>query len=233
MSRGARSALAALVVVCAILPSASYAQDGAVLKADFRIVMTSDSACDVTADLVLDRRDTGDVVHRLQLFDGAQAELAGVTGATIKSNPAIDGRTLVLTVTPAPSPAGPYSIRYRVTQPAKWGYRCPLFLPTLPMTGQMGAVRLDVALPPGSTATRGTFPAFTWTQERGTAFRGSSAIGHIPAFVQVPFRDAGHDPGWWARQDIATVTDTTAVVVLVLGTLFWVWRSRAAKAARP
>jgi hypothetical protein len=228
MSRGAQSALAALVVVCALLPSASYAQESAVLKADFRIVLTSDTTCDVTADLVLDRRDAGDVVHRLQLFDGAQAELAGVTGASIKANPAIDGRTLVLTVTPASSAAGAYSIRYRVIQPVTWGYRCPLWLPTLPMTGQMGAVRLQVTLPPGSTATRGTFPAFTWTQEQGAA-----SIGHIPAFVQVPFRDAGHDPGWWARQDIATMTDMTAVVVLVLGTLFWVWRARAARAARP
>ena len=100
MGRRAGWALAALVVVCAVMPSVLEGQERSLVsRADFRIVMTSATTCDVTADLVLDRREGGDVVHRFQLFDGAQAELGGVTGATVKSSPVVDGRTMVLTGT--------------------------------------------------------------------------------------------------------------------------------------
>ena len=230
MSGGARSAFAALLVVCCLQPGSSFGQDRAVLRqADFRVAMTSPTACDVVADLVLASNGSREVTHRLQLFDGAAAELLGVSGGARQAGaPRIEGRTMVLAVVLDPSVPGPYTIRYRVTQPDEWSYRCPLWVPTTPTDGQSRAVRLQIDVPSGTAPTRGSFPAFTWSPSH----QGTTTIGHVPAFVRVPFLASGHDPGWWARQDLASVTDTTAIVVLVGGTVIWVWRARAARPAR-
>ncbi len=230
MSRGARSAFAALVAVCCMLPTPSRAQPPAMLRqADVRVLLTSPNACDVTSNLTVEAKSRIEVIHRLQLFEGARAELIGVSGAgKAAAAPRMDGRTMVLAVALDPSTPGPYTIRYRVTQPDEWSYRCPLWVPTTPTDGQAGAVRLQIDVPSGTVPTRGSFPAFTWSSNH----QGTAMIGHVPAFVRVPFLAAGHDPGWWARQDLATITDTTAIVVLVVGTLIWVWRARAARPVR-
>jgi hypothetical protein len=229
MSRGARSALAALSAVCCLLPSPVLGQSPAVLRqADVRIALTSANACDVTADLTIESKSRVEVIHRLQLFEGARAELGGVSGAGKQAGvPRLEGRTMVLGVALDPSASGPYTIRYRVTQPDEWSYRCPIWVPVTPTDGRVGAVRLQIDVPPGTVPTRGSFPAFTWTQSQP----GTASIGHVPAFVRVPFMAAGHDPGWWARQDLATLTDTTAIAVLVIGTVIWVWRARVAARA--
>src|SRR5262245_27864422 len=225
MSGGARLAVAALVICGFVLPATALAQSAAVLRrADIRVVLTSAHSCDVTADFTIDSKSPIEVIHRLQLFEGARADLVGVSGAGKEAGvPRVEGRTMVLGVAGGPAAQGPYSIRYGVTQPDTWQYRCPIWLPSTPTDGQGGSVRLQVEVPQGTVPTRGAFPAFSWSQSQGTA-----RIGHVPAFVRVPFLEAGHDPGWWARQDLASLTDTTAIVVLVIGTVIWVWRSRAA-----
>jgi hypothetical protein len=228
MSGGARSALAALVICC-LLPASPFGQSAAVLRrADVRVALTSAHSCDVTADFTIETKSRIDVIHRLQLFEGARAELVGVSGAGKEAGvPRVEGRTMVLGIAVEPAAPGPYSIRYRVTQPDEWQYRCPIWLPSTPTDGQTGSVRLQVDVPPGTVPTRGSFPAFSWSQSQ----QGTARIGHVPAFVRVPFLEAGHDPGWWARQDLASLTDTTAIAVLVIGTVMWVWRSRAATRA--
>ena len=223
MSGGARSVLAALVIGC-LLPASSFGQSAPVLRrADVRVALTSAHSCDVTADFTIESKSRIDVVHHLQLFEGARAELVDVRGAGKETGiPRLEGRTMVLGITVEPAAQASYSIRYRVTQPDEWQYRCPIWLPSTPTDGQAGSVRLDVEVPPGTVPTRGSFPAFSWSERQGAA-----RIGHVPAFVRVPFLEAGHDPGWWARQDLASLTDTTAIAVLVIGTVIWVWRSRA------
>jgi hypothetical protein len=214
----------AAVCVCSLLASPSFGQSRPVLRrADVRVVMTASTACEVAVELLLDPNEAGEVVHRLQLFEGARAELIAVGGsARAAGDPRLEGRTMVLTVVPDASGSGPYTVRYRVTQPEEWSYRCPIWVPTTPTDGVSRAVRLQVDVPSGTVPTRGSFPAFTWSENH----QGTATIGHVPAFVRVPFLEAGHDPGWWARQDLASLTDATAIVALVLGTLVWVWRAR-------
>ena len=226
MSGGARSALAALVICGCVLSAPALGQSAAVLRrADVRVTLTSAHSCDVTADFTIESKSRIDVIHRLQLFEGARAELVGVSGAGKEAGiPRQEGRTMVLGIAVEPAVPGPYSIRYKVTQPDEWQYRCPIWLPSTPTDGQTGSVRLQVDVPPGTVPTRGSFPAFNWSQSQ----QGTARIGHVPAFVRVPFLEAGHDPGWWARQDLASLTDATAIAVLVIGTVIWVWRSRAA-----
>ncbi len=154
MSRGARSALAALSAVCCLLPSPVLGQSPAVLRqADVRIALTSANACDVTADLTIESKSRVEVIHRLQLFEGARAELGGVSGAGKQAGvPRLEGRTMVLGVALDPSASGPYTIRYRVTQPDEWSYRCPIWVPVTPTDGRIGAVRLQIDVPPGTVA---------------------------------------------------------------------------------
>ena len=228
MSGGARLALAVLVLCC-LLPASSFGQTAAVLRrANLRVAFTASHTCDVAADFTVESTSRIEVIHRLQLFEGARAELVGVTGAGKEAGvPRIEGRTMVLAVAIDPAASGAYTIRYHVVQPDQWQYRCPIWLPSTPTNGQAGAVRLQIDVPPGTASTRGSFPAFSWTSNH----QGTAAIGHVPAFVRVPFLEAGHDPGWWARQDLASLTDTTAIAVLVIGTVIWVWRSRATAGA--
>ncbi len=221
---GARWAVPALAAACCLLPSIAYGRAGAILRrADVNVVMTGPTGCEVTAALTLDPNGTTEVLHRLQLFDGASAELVDVTGAARASAaPRLEGRTMVLVVSLDPAGSGAYTIRYRVTQPGEWSYRCPLWVPTTPTDGRSRAIHIQVEVPAETMPTRGAFPAFTWSPGN----HGTITIGHVPAFIRVPFRAPGQDPGWWARQDLATVTDATAIIVLVVGSLVWLWRAR-------
>ena len=94
--------------------------------------------------------------------------------------------------------------------------RCPLWVPAAPADGVSRAVRISVALPPGMSA-HSTMPAFTWAGSTGT-----TTLGHIPAFVLVPFAPAGESAAW----DISTVMDALTVLVFVGATGIWIWRRR-------
>jgi hypothetical protein len=108
-----------------------------------------------------------------------------------------------------------YELAYSVRQVAMQN-RCPLWVPAAPADGVSRAVRISVALPPGMSA-RSTMPAFTWTGSTGAA-----TLGHIPAFVLVPFAPAGASATW----DISTTMDVLTVLVFACATGIWIWRRR-------
>jgi hypothetical protein len=210
--------------VCLLGPAEALAQGRAVVlrQADVRIVMNSPTACDVTAALTLEVDRPTDLMHRLQIFEGARAELLNIDGrARTTTGLRPEGRTMIFGLRLDAAGQHTYSIRYRVTQPDAWEYRCPVWLPSAATDGGLGVVRLQADVPAGAAPAGGSFPALSWQAGHGTA-----TIGHLPAFVRVPFFAPGHSPGWIDRQDLATVTDVTAVVLLAAGSLVWVWRRR-------
>jgi hypothetical protein len=154
------------------------------------------------------------VEHRLEMLEGARATLDGLDGA-VAAPPVAAGRTLVLQVGPS---LPTYTLRYRVIQPESGAFRCPVWLPTTPADGRSRAVRVTVTLPEGAAAV-GTFPVFAW---RGTT--GTVALGHLPAFVRVPFAGADVDPPW----NLARLMDRVSLGVLAAASLLWWRRSRAA-----
>jgi hypothetical protein len=66
-------------------------------------------------------------------------------------------------------------------------------------------------------------PAFSWVGAEGTA-----SIGHLPAFVRVPYALPGEPAPW----NIARVMDVVSVLTLVAATLAWA-RSRRGDRASP
>ena len=75
---------------------------------------------------------------------------------------------------------------------------------------------MRIQLPPGSTPGH-SMPAFDWT---GTV--GSTRLGHLPAFVRVPYAVEGESAGW----DIGRVMDVIAVLVFGAATAIWAWRTK-------
>ena len=60
-------------------------------------------------------------------------------------------------------------------------------------------------------------PTFDWA---GTI--GSTRLGHLPAFVRVPYAADGESPGW----DIGRMMDAVAVLAFGAATAIWAWRAR-------
>ncbi len=146
-------------------------------------------------------------------FGAHVVDLVHVQGAEQVGEIRTIGRTRSLVLRPAqPS----YAFRYRAEQSEDRAYRCPMWLPTVATDGTSRTVRLGVDLP-SSVVPAGSMPAFTWT---GT--HGSATLGHVPAFVRVPYAS----PGEARALDIAQVMDAAAIVVFAGASALWVWRRR-------
>jgi hypothetical protein len=61
-------------------------------------------------------------------------------------------------------------------------------------------------------------PALVWT-----GAHGETTLGHLPAFVHVPFAPPGAAHGW----SIAGMMDAAALAVILAATAIWIrWRRR-------
>lgn len=205
-----RRALRAVLVGVATFLAAPLAAAPAVLReAEAAVEMTAAAACAVRLTVAIDGV-SGPVEHRLEHLEGAVVTLHGVDGGRGEPGDAV-GRTLVLRVTPAGST---YTVRYRVAQPPAGVFRCPIWLPTVPADGRSRAVRVTVTVPP-EAAPAGTFPGFSWTGRTGSA-----TLGHLPAFVRVPYAAAGVATPW----NVARLMDGASLGVLAVASLVWWWR---------
>jgi hypothetical protein len=201
--------------------------------ADIQVTVISPASCEVTMELTVDRGSDDDsgrrgalappaaearpegIEHRIEISGSPQTriELLEVRGAARVGGLQTIGRTQSLVVRPE-NPA--YAILYRATQSADRAFRCPMWLPTVPTDGVSRTVRFDVILPAFMVPGR-SMPALAWT---GT--RGSTTIGHVPAFVRVPYAANGEARAW----DLAQLMDMAAVVVFAGASALWIWRRR-------
>lgn len=183
--------------------------------ADARIAILSPTVCEVRLAVTIDGAE--DVEHRLEVLEGAVVRDLSVRGA-VAAPPRVVGRTQALDVRPQ---AAAYELSYRVEQPPAGAFRCPLWLPTTPADGRSRAVRLAVSLPPGAEPS-GTMPAFTWSDGVGT-----TTLGHLPAFVRIPYAADGGSAPW----NLARLMDGVSIGVLVVASLLWLLRSRRTRVA--
>jgi hypothetical protein len=202
-------------VTTAALLAAGLAVVPVLTGADARIIVLSPTVCDVRLAVTVDGAE--DVEHRLEVLDGAVVGDLAVRGATADSVRTV-GRTQAVHVRPH---GAAYELSYRIEQPPAGRFRCPLWLPTTPADGRSRAVRLAVTLPAGAEPS-GTMPAFTWRDGVGTA-----TLGHLPAFVRVPYAVDGVAAPW----NLARLMDGVSVGVLVVASLLWLLRSRRTRVA--
>jgi hypothetical protein len=184
-----------------------------VRSAEVRIAFASPTSCTVELTLAV---DADEVEHRLDAPRGGRIELIEVRGAGTVRGPADVGQTKALVLRPE---AQHYTLRYAVELPPERAGRCPLWIPTVPTEGRGQAVRIVARIPAGATAV-GTMPAFSWSGGEGTA-----TIGHLPAFVRVPYAMPGAPAPW----NIAMIMDGASLATLAGATLAWVrYRRRLA-----
>ncbi len=210
-----RPAVWPTLAACVVLVSGRVIAAPVLTNADAAVRFTSPLACEVALTLTV----TGatDVEHRLELLEGASVRLVALERA-VEARPAQDiGRTRTLVVAPAAG-APQYVLRYRIQQARSRPGRCPIWLPTVPTDGRSRSVRVTIDLPDGQTAS-GTMPTFAWQGTRGTA-----VLAHLPAFVIVPFADAGAPRPW----DIARVMDAVALASLAVASAVWLRRRKGA-----
>lgn len=196
-------------------------------SADARIAFVAPNVCEVTLTLAVGGAPA--IEHRLEALAGSHTELLEVRGGAHDDEVREIGRTRALVIRPS---GARYALRYRVTQPADRPHRCPLWLPTAPADGLTRNVRLSVALPAGTRASA-TMPSFAWTvagsgdHARGAATTGPvgvATLGHLPAFVVVPFADEGSPRPW----DVSRAMDAAAIGTLVLASAVWLRRRKSA-----
>lgn len=207
---------AALILLCGV-PASSGASP-VLQRANFAVAFTTPTACDVEAEFTVAGL-SAPVEHRLHTDSAATVELLAAPSQADAVTPADDAGAHVLHVRPSGTGSDTYAIHYRVVQSERDAYRCPLWLPTVPTDGLSREVHVRVSLPSGATPGAGGFPTFEWTDGGAVA-----SLGHVPAFVHVPFRAPGdaRAPGW----DVQKTMDTTAVVLLVAGMLTFAWRRK-------
>lgn len=206
----ARRGLACLLGVLALTPLTGVAAP--VLRAaDARVEFQSPTSC--TVELALSVDGASAVEHRVEVVEGARVELLEIRGATVAGDAQTIGRTRQLVLRPD---LATYTLKYTVAQPPSSAGRCPLWIPAVPSDGRSQAVRLRVRIPTGATAV-GTMPGLAWSGEEGTA-----VLGHLPAFVRVPYALAGESK----PVDIASVMDAAAIVTLVVASAAWARRNR-------
>jgi hypothetical protein len=174
--------------------------------ADVRMVVTSPTTCDVTMIITVDSAQ--DIDHRI---DAAHVELVDIAGAHRVGEIREIGHTQSLVLQPE---RPTYELRYRAEQSPAKASRCPLWLPNIATDGVTRAVTLTVDLP-SSTIPAGTMPAFAWNGTHGVA-----TLGHLPAFVRVPFGVEGDPPSW----GIGPTMDAIGVFVMVLAIATWMRR---------
>jgi hypothetical protein len=187
-------------------------------SADIEIAIASPTSCEVTMTLVIE--GAPEIEHRVDAPAGV--ELISVQGARQIGELRTIGTTQSLVLRPD---AASYTFRYHVQEPRDRAYRCPMWLPTVPADGLSRAVRFQIALP-SSAVPGNSMPAFTWNGSRG-----STTLGHIPAFVRAPFGQAGDARGLAGRSlgegwDVARLMDTAAVVVFAGASALWLLRRR-------
>ena len=205
-----------------LVPAAATAAP-MVRSADVRVTFSSPTSCTVELALSVNGHDM-EVEHRVEAAPAGRVEIIGVDGASVVGDVRQVGRTRALLVRPDGN--RPYTLRYTTDQPSDRAGRCPLWIPTVPTEGRAQAVRIVARIPEGATAV-GTMPAFTWSGGEGTA-----TIGHLPAFVRVPYATAGTPVPW----SIAAIMDAASLTTLAGATLAWMRlrRKRAGStAARP
>ena len=173
--------------------------------------MTSHTTCDVTMALRLD--GATEIEHRIEAFDGSSVTLDEIKGGQATGEPRTIGRIRSLMVR---IDRPDYELRYRAVQSGDRQDRCPLWVPVVPTSGRLGAVRVDVRLPDGSQPAS-AMPTLTWN---GAA--GEGALSHVPAFVRLSFAAPGESAAW----DLLTVMDGLAVVVFAAASGLWLWRAR-------
>ena len=178
---------------------------------DIRITMVSAISCEVT--MTLTAEGVSHLDHRIEAFEGSQVDLIDVQGARQVGDTQTVGRTRSLVLRPLEST---YQFRYRVVQPAHRDHRCPLWVPAAPTDGRSRAIRLEIEIPASTIAGR-SMPAVSWT---GT--RGSGTLGHVPAFVRIPFSSAGEPAEW----DISRTMDVVTMTLFVGASALWFWRRK-------
>jgi hypothetical protein len=194
-----------------VLAPAAATTAPVVRNADVRVAFSSPTSC--TVELVLSVDGHGmEMEHRVEAAPGSRLEIVGVDGASVVGDVRQVGRTRALFL--RSDEKTPYTLRYTVDQPPERAGRCPLWIPTVPTGGRGQAVRIVARIPEGATAV-GTMPAFTWSGTEGTA-----TIGHLPAFVRVPYALAGAPAPW----NIARLMDVVSIATLVGATLAWARR---------
>jgi hypothetical protein len=200
-----RCAVVIGAVTAALLPAHGSAA-AHLTSADVKITFQSPTAC--TVELGVTIADAVQVEHRVEIAEGGRVDLIEVSGATPEGPPTDIGRTRALTLRPE---SATYTLRYDVQLPAARAGRCPLWIPTVAADVRAASVRVTTRLPSGARAA-GTMPTLRWNGDEGTA-----TIGHLPAFVRVPYAMPGEPAPW----DIATIMDTASIVTLVASTLAW------------
>lgn len=148
------------------------------------------------------------VDHRI---DAARVDFVDVVGARRAGELREIGRTTSLVLQPE---RPTYQLRYRADVAPARSFRCPVWLPDVATDGIARRVTLSVELPPGAMP-GDAMPSLAWTGTRGVA-----TLGHLPAFVHVPFGAAGAAPGW----GIGATMDAVGAVVIVLSVALWIWR---------
>jgi hypothetical protein len=201
----------ALTVAGVLTTFASAIAAPTLREADVHITVTSPTSCDVRIALTVDA--AREIDHRVEMFEGSRAELIDLRGAQQVGERRAIGRTQSLVLRPEQAA---YEFSYRVQQPEGLASRCPIWLPAVPTDGRSRAVHLQVDLPPGATA-GASMPAFAWT-----GAHGSARLGHLPAFVRVPYATEGESPGW----SIGRVMDAVALTVFAGASAIWALRKR-------
>ena len=200
-----RRALLVGAAVVVLLPGSASAA-ARLVSADVRVEFQSPTAC--TVELGVTLADAVQVEHRVEIADGGRVDLIDVSGATPAGPPADIGRTRALTLRPE---GASYTLRYEVQLPAARASRCPLWIPTVAADLRAASVRVTTRLPSGARAA-GTMPTFRWNGDEGTA-----TIGHLPAFVRVPYAMPGEPAPW----NIGRIMDIFSIATLVVATLAW------------
>jgi hypothetical protein len=195
-----------------VLSACAAALAAPVLRsADLQITITSPISCEVGVALTVD--GVAEIEHRIEAFEGSRVALIGIRGARQVGDVRTIGRTQSLVLRPDQAA---YGFRYRAVQPAPRLHRCPIWLPAVPTDGRSQAVRLQIDLPPATVA-GSSMPAFAWTGVHGVA-----TLGHVPAFVRVPYTQAGEARQW----AIGPVMDALAIAAFAVATAVWTWRVR-------
>jgi hypothetical protein len=212
-TQGVRVSVTVASVFCTWLAWLPEAIAAPVLRsAAIQINVMSPTSCEV--GMVLAVEGGSEIEHRVAAFDGSEIALLTVRNAQPVSAPRVINRTQSLVLRPE---SKAYEFRYSVQQADAQAYRCPLWLPTVATDGELRAVRLDIELPPSATP-GSAFPAFTWD---GT--RGSTTLGHVPAFVRYVYTLPGEAPAW----DVRRVMDVSAIAMFVVASVWWIRRRLA------
>ncbi len=179
--------------------------------ADVNVAMTSPATCTVILKLTIEGAE--EIDHRV---DAAAVELLEVSGAQTVGDIRAIGRTRSLILRPLQAT---YQIQYHAILPKAREFRCPLWLPTIATDGQSRAVALHVEIPPGASPSD-SMPMLTWNERRGEA-----TLGHLPAFIHVPFTPQGVATGW----SITRTMDVVTLLVIAGASGLWVWWRRSRK----